>query len=214
MRKTRAAGRNQSRQILLARCFMRDAWGWPQDTLPRAMRESQSYASGIFLSRDRAPRESSIMFTRIICCVALLGSVNAMATEEAKPAASPLPQASGTPMEFDSFIVVLLVRPPNAPERPKAELDQLGEGHMATIRRLADEGKLLKAGPFEDFSGRNVRGMFILKTDSVDQAREWVATDPVKAGRLAPEFLKWYVQKGSLKRLLLLLIMIVLLILS
>ena len=103
-------------------------------------------------------------------------------------------------MEFDSFVVVLLVRPPTAPDRPKAELDQLGEGHMATIRRLADEGKLLKAGPFEDYSGRNVRGMFILKTDSADQAREWVATDPsVKAGRLAPEFLKWYVQKGSLK---------------
>ena len=140
------------------------------------------------------------MFVRFLCCAALLGSVNAIAAEETKPAASTAPQASGTPMEFDSFIVVLLVRPPNAPERPKAELDQLGEGHMATIRRLADEGKLLKAGPFEDFSGRNVRGMFILKTDSVDQAREWVATDPlVKAGRLVPEFLKWHVLKGSLK---------------
>ena len=103
-------------------------------------------------------------------------------------------------MEFDSFIVVLLVRPPNPPDMPKAELDQLQEKHLANIRRLADEGKLLKAGPFEDFSGRNVRGMFILKTDSVDQAREWVATDAsVKAGRLVPEFLKWYVQKGSLK---------------
>ena len=103
-------------------------------------------------------------------------------------------------MEFDSFILVLLVRPPNAPEKPKAELDQLQEGHMANLRRLADEGKLFKAGPIEDFSGRNVRGIFILKTESVDQAREWVATDPsVKAGRLAPEFMKWFVEKGSLK---------------
>ena len=59
---------------------------------------------------------------------------------------------------------------------------------------------MLKAGPFEDYSGRNVRGMFILKTDSLDQAREWVATDPlVKIGRLVPEYLKWYVVKGSLK---------------
>ncbi|HYJ04609.1 MAG TPA: YciI family protein [Chthoniobacterales bacterium] len=140
------------------------------------------------------------MLLRLFCCLALLGFVSNVAAADATPAAPPSPQASGTPMEFDSFIVVLLVRPPNAPERPKAELDQLGEGHMATIRRLADEGKLLKAGPFEDFSGRNVRGMFILKTDSVDQAREWVATDPlVKAGRLAPEFLKWFVLKGSLK---------------
>jgi uncharacterized protein YciI len=134
------------------------------------------------------------MFIRFLCCFVLLGFAGQLSAADATP------QATGTPMEFDSFIVVLLVRPPNAPELPKSELEQLGQGHMATIRRLADEGKLLKAGPFEDFSGRNVRGMFILKTDSPDQAREWVATDPlVKAGRLAPEFLKWYVQKGSLK---------------
>ena len=141
------------------------------------------------------------MFVRFLCGFALVvGFASPISAAEATPAPSASPQASGPPMEFDSFIVVLLVRPPNAPERPKAELDQLGAGHMATIRRLADEGKLLKAGPFEDFSGRNVRGMFILKTDSVDQAREWVATDPlVKAGRLVPEFLKWFVQKGSLK---------------
>jgi uncharacterized protein YciI len=103
-------------------------------------------------------------------------------------------------MEFDSFILVLLVRPPNLPDRPKAELDELQSGHFANMLRLAGEGKLFKAGPVEDFSGRNVRGIFILKTESVDEAREWVATDPlVKIGRLTPEFMKWAVQKGSLK---------------
>ena len=140
------------------------------------------------------------MFIRFFCGLALLGFTSLAAAEEAKPAPSTSPHPSGTPMEFDSFIVVLLVRPPNPPDIAKAELDQLQEKHLANIRRLADEGKMLKAGPFEDYSGRNVRGMFILKTDSVDQAREWVATDPsVKAGRLVPEFLKWYVLKGSLK---------------
>jgi uncharacterized protein YciI len=140
------------------------------------------------------------MFIRFVCCFALLGLVTRLAAAEPTPGPSAAPHASGTPMEFDSFILVLLVRPPNAPERPKAELDQLQEGHMANMKRLADEGKLFKAGPTEDFSGRNIRGIFILKTESVDQAREWVATDPsVKAGRLAPEFMKWYVQKGSLK---------------
>jgi len=107
---------------------------------------------------------------------------------------------ANAPIAFDSFIVVLLVRPPKAPEMLKEELDKLMESHLANIRRLHDEGKLLKAGPFEDYSGRNVRGMFILKTDSVDKAREWVGTDPaVKAGRFAPEYFKWYVEKGSLK---------------
>jgi hypothetical protein len=34
----------------------------------------------------------------------------------------------------------------------------------------------------------------------VEKARAWVATDPaIKAGRLVPEYLKWHVEKGSLK---------------
>jgi uncharacterized protein YciI len=139
------------------------------------------------------------MNIRILGCLALFLCPAALIAEETKPASSTTPH-SNAPIEFDSFILVLLVRPPNAPEKPKAELDQLQEGHMANMKRMADEGKLFKAGPTEDFSGRNVRGIFILKTDSVEQAREWVATDPsVKAGRLAPEFLKWFVEKGSLK---------------
>ncbi|MFL6590559.1 MAG: YciI family protein [Chthoniobacterales bacterium] len=139
------------------------------------------------------------MFTRILCCLFLIGFVaQTPAAETATPSASP--HASGTPMEFDSFLLVLLLRPPNAPEMPKAELDQLQQGHFANMKRLAAEGKLFKAGPIEDFSGRNVRGIFIFKTESVDQAREWVAGDPlIKAGRLVPEFMKWSVEKGSLK---------------
>ena len=118
----------------------------------------------------------------------------------AQPAPAPSASMSAPKMEFDQFILVLLLRPPNAPEVPKAELDQLQNGHMANIRRLHAEGKLLKAGPTEDQSGRNVRGIFILTTDSVDKAREWVGTDPlIQRGRLVAEYLKWYVEKGSLK---------------
>jgi uncharacterized protein len=139
------------------------------------------------------------MMIQFLVYVTLFAFTTTLFAAEPIPAASTSPHAA-PPMEFDSFILVLLVRPPNAPDMPKAELDKLQEGHMSNMRRLADEGKLFKAGPTEDFSGRNVRGIFILKTDSVDQAREWVATDPtVKAGRLAPEFMKWFVQKGSLK---------------
>ena len=139
------------------------------------------------------------MLTRFICCLAFLSCTNLASAEEATASPSPALH-SVAPIEFDSFIVVLLLRQPNAPDLPKAELDQLQAQHIANIRRLEGEGKVLKAGPIEDYSGRNVRGMFILKTDSLDQARAWVATDPtVKAGRLVPEYLKWYVEKGSLK---------------
>jgi len=140
------------------------------------------------------------MIIRFVWCLVLVAFGTLAGAEETTPAPSSAPHASVAPIEFDSFILVLLVRSPNAPDMPKAELDKLQEAHIANIHRLADEGKLFKAGPTEDFSGRNVRGIFIFKTDSVDKAKEWVATDPtVKAGRLTPEFMKWYVQKGSLR---------------
>ena len=66
--------------------------------------------------------------------------------------------------------------------------------------RLHGEKKIAYAGPFEDFSGRNVRGLFILRTASLEEAKSWVETDPaIKAGRLKPEYLKWFVEKGALK---------------
>ncbi len=129
----------------------------------------------------------------------LIGSLT-HALQAQTPAATPDKHGANAPKEFDSFIVVLLVRPPNAPEMAKEKLDQLQEAHLANIQRLAQEGKILKAGPFEDYSGRNVRGMFICNTSSKEQASEWVETDPsVKAGRLTAEYLKWYVEKGSLQ---------------
>jgi len=139
------------------------------------------------------------MIARLTCVLASLSGVLIVSAQEStvSPSASP---HSLAPTEFDSFIVVLLVRPPDAPELAKPVLDKLQEEHLANIRHLASEGKLFKAGPFEDYSGRNVRGMFILKTDSLEQAREWVQSDPsVKAGRLKPEYLKWFVEKGTLK---------------
>jgi uncharacterized protein YciI len=122
--------------------------------------------------------------TGVICASIQLATAATQASPSRSPVASSSPgHSANAPMEFDSFIVVLLVRAKNAPEMPKEELEKLQESHLANIRRLHGEGKLLKAGPFEDYSNRDVRGMFIPNTASVDQAREWVGTDPaVKAG--------------------------------
>ena len=138
------------------------------------------------------------MIARLICVLTFLSGVLIVSAQDSTDSSSS--PHSLAPTEFDSFIVVLLVRPPDAPELAKPVLDKLQEEHLANIRRLASEGKLFKAGPFEDYSGRNVRGMFILKTDSLEQARAWVQSDPsVKAGRVKPEYLKWFVEKGTLK---------------
>lgn len=115
-------------------------------------------------------------------------------------AVSALGQSPEMPPNMEAHIVVLLVRPPNLPDFPKEKLDELQAQHLANIRRLADEKKILKAGPFEDYSGRNVRGMFIFNSANNAEVAQDVATDPlVKAGQLVPEYLKWWTEKGSIK---------------
>ena len=152
---------------------------------------------------ERSPHTGGMSTRFLIAILLVAGLFNSGAVAQPPPgpsASAGLVHGANAPLAFDSFILVLLLRPSNAPEMAKAELDQLQEQHLANIRRLHAEGKLLKAGPTEDQSGRNVRGIFILATDSMEKAREWVGSDPlIQRGRLVAEYLKWYVEKGSLK---------------
>jgi uncharacterized protein len=94
------------------------------------------------------------------------------------------------------YVMVLLVRPENAPTYSEEESKKLQEGHLANITRLANEGKLLVAGPFGDDTA--LRGIFILDVGSVEEAKVLVETDPaVQAGRLKPEYHPWWCAKGT-----------------
>src|SRR6186713_399170 len=78
-------------------------------------------------------------------------------------------------------------------ELPKEQVDKIMEGHMANINRLAKEGKLLVAGPFEGGGG-----IFILNTTSSDEARQWLSTDPgIQANRWDVEVLPYKPRVGS-----------------
>ncbi|MBE0663001.1 MAG: hypothetical protein IH597_11105 [Bacteroidales bacterium] len=74
----------------------------------------------------------------------------------------------------------------------KTVRDSLFAGHMKNIYRLADEGKLIVAGPL--FANENnYRGIFILDTDSIELANEWVQSDPVIREKvLDADIYKWY----------------------
>jgi len=99
------------------------------------------------------------------------------------------------PSTMATYYFGLLRRGPKwTPER-SAETERIQREHMANIRRLAETGKLIAAGPFAD--GGDLRGVFIFQAGSVEEARRLVDTDPaVQAGRLACEIHPWYGPKG------------------
>lgn len=100
------------------------------------------------------------------------------------------------PITPSHYIFGLLVRG-SSQERDTATLKKLQEGHMANIKRLADMGKLVLAGPF--FAGGERRGVFIFKVDSIEEARALTETDPaVIAGRLKFHLYHWTVPTGTL----------------
>jgi len=68
---------------------------------------------------------------------------------------------------------------------------QLQKAHLENIFRMANEGKLVLAGPFMDDGA--VRGIYIFNVADVDSARAWTATDPaIQAGSLEMELHPWY----------------------
>lgn len=74
----------------------------------------------------------------------------------------------------------------------KAKEDSLFAGHMQNIGKLAAEGKLVVAGPLgkNDF---NYRGIFVLNTDNIEEAKAMVGTDPaIKNNLLSADYIVWY----------------------
>lgn len=71
------------------------------------------------------------------------------------------------------------------------ESQRLQNAHMANISRLAQEGKLVLAGPF--YGNDSLRGIYIFNTRSLDSAMKWTQTDPaIQQKSLKMDLKLWY----------------------
>ena len=104
---------------------------------------------------------------------------------------------AGPPEEYEmtTYYVAFLYRGPAWSAEETPEHAKIQEGHMANIRKMAEAGKLLVAGPFTDDG--DLRGLFVFRTNTLEEATAMAEQDPaVKAGRLRLEWHPWFAAKN------------------
>jgi uncharacterized protein YciI len=102
-------------------------------------------------------------------------------------------------MQFDRHTIVLLLRPPDAPELTDEEATELQNRHLAFRAHLRDRGYLIGGGPLVDQDDERLRGISIMTCDP-ETARRLSSEDPaVRAGRLAVEVMTWMVPAGNIR---------------
>lgn len=88
------------------------------------------------------------------------------------------------------YVIAFLKRGPNR-SKDSTEAAQLQKAHLENIMRLADEGKLILAGPF--FGNGELRGIYLFDVQTIEEAKKLTETDPaIQKGSLVMELHEWY----------------------
>ena len=88
------------------------------------------------------------------------------------------------------YVMAFLKKGPNR-DLLEEEAQKLQAAHMENIGRMAEEGKLVLAGPF--MGDGELRGIYIFKVETVEEAEALTNTDPaIQSGSLVMELLPWY----------------------
>lgn len=86
--------------------------------------------------------------------------------------------ASGTGVQDAKYVFVYLKTGPESSNKTREQRDEIFKGHMENMQRLANEGKLMIAGPFSQPRDKAWRGIFLFDVVTVDEARALTASDP------------------------------------
>lgn len=109
-----------------------------------------------------------------------------------------MPRDPNVPDAFDVYTMVILRRPPDAPDMSDEELDALQARHLAYRAELRRQDVIVVNGPFGEQSDITLRGMSVFAGD-LEEARRLTDADPsVQAGRLAYDVFEWWVAAGTL----------------
>jgi len=147
---------------------------------------------------------------KLLLMTALAFALQACGGETLESNAEPQTQAKETPLTQSGFdaklakelgadaygmrsyvFATLLTGPNDAKITDEDERQELFAGHFSNMGRLAEEGKLVLAGPFMDAPPK--RGLFILNVETIAEAEALVQTDPsIAAGIFKVEFVKYY----------------------
>lgn len=88
------------------------------------------------------------------------------------------------------YVMAFLKAGPNRSQDSTARA-QLMRAHLDNITRMAEEKKLVVAGPFLD--NGDIRGIYIFNVETIEEAEALTNTDPaVQAGMLVMELHPWY----------------------
>ena len=88
------------------------------------------------------------------------------------------------------YVMAFLKRGPNRDLDSVAAME-LQMAHLQNINKMAEEGKLVLAGPFLDDG--EIRGIYIFNVESLEEAEVLTNSDPaIQAGSLEMELKEWY----------------------
>jgi uncharacterized protein len=104
-------------------------------------------------------------------------------------------------MELETYELVLLRRPADAPAYDEATLDRIQREHIAYHAELRAAGRVVTNGPVSDQADASLRGLTFYRVGSLEEARRLAEEDPsVCAGRLTVDVMRWYCPTGTMVR--------------
>lgn len=131
------------------------------------------------------------MVRNLLIALLLIGSLNGFTQSKNPQYDAQLARKLGADdYGMKQYVMAFLKEGPHRLADSAARM-KLQMAHLKNIGRLADEGKLIVAGPFMD--DQPIKGIFIFNVATIEEAKKLTETDPaIQAGSLVMELHPWY----------------------